>query len=262
MYEQSTDPYVSVWGENLHFGYWDGEQDQATVAEATEALTDKTLALLDAARDERVLDVGCGVGAPALRLAGQTGARVTGISISQAQIASATAAAQKAGLHERVSFQHADAMDLPFPDAKFDSVLALESLHHMPNRRHVLGELHRVLRPGGRVAIADFVLLGQTTPEGTRILEDFRRTGGVLSLGLVEEYQAEIVDAGFTLEQTLDVSAQTRRSFAATADAFEAARDRVVPFMGAEGLTAMVQTCRQLAELPQAGYALFSAGRV
>ena len=99
-----------------------------------------------------VLDVGCGTG---IQLAGcqQARCRVSGIDASPAMLAVA-----RRRLGDKVSLQLGDATRLPYPDQAFDLVLASTVLHEMPpgTRAAALGEIRRVLRPGGRVLLTDF----------------------------------------------------------------------------------------------------------
>jgi cyclopropane fatty-acyl-phospholipid synthase-like methyltransferase len=64
-------------GGNLHFGYWDDETADPDFDAATDRLTGLVLAALGVSAGSRVIDIGCGVGGPALRLARETGAHVT-----------------------------------------------------------------------------------------------------------------------------------------------------------------------------------------
>ncbi len=107
---------------------------------------------------ESVLDIGCGTGTLAIVAKRQVGAggRVFGIDASPAMIARATSKAAKAGID--VSFKNAVAEALPFPDAQFDVVLSTLMLHHLPRKVRELcaREIHRVLKPQGRVLVVDF----------------------------------------------------------------------------------------------------------
>jgi ubiquinone/menaquinone biosynthesis C-methylase UbiE len=99
-----------------------------------------------------VLDVGCGTG---LQLASyqHAGCRVSGIDASPAMLAAA-----RRRLGDTAALRLGDAARLPWPDRAFDLVLASTVLHEMPSgvRVATLGEMRRVLRPGGRVLLTDF----------------------------------------------------------------------------------------------------------
>jgi MPBQ/MSBQ methyltransferase len=100
-----------------------------------------------------VLDVGCGIGGSARILARDYGLDVLGISISPGQIRRAQELTP-AGLSCR--FAVMDALDLELPDAGFDAVWSVEAGPHMPDKQRYADELLRVLKPGGRLAVADW----------------------------------------------------------------------------------------------------------
>ena len=153
-YDRTGRHLTRFFGGSMHYGYWTGPDDDSTLEEASERFTDLMAEKLDAAGG-RVLDLGCGTGEPAVRVARTTGAEVVGISVSAEDVRCATARAEAAGLADRVRFEVADAMAPPFPANSFDAVLALESMGHMPDRARVLAEIARMLRPGGRLAFCE-----------------------------------------------------------------------------------------------------------
>ncbi len=119
---------------------------------------EKLLAPARLTSGESVLDVGCGTGTLAIvakRQVGPTGT-VHGVDASPAMIARASSKARKADAE--VSFENAVAESLPFPDGRFDVVLSTAMLHHLPRtvRPHAIGEMKRVLKPGGRLLVVDF----------------------------------------------------------------------------------------------------------
>jgi SAM-dependent methyltransferase len=153
-----------------------------------------------------VLDVGCGVGAPACHIARVTGARVRGITPNLAQLEVARATAERQGLGGRVRFDHGEASALPYPDETFDAVLFFESLCHFPERPRSLAEACRVLRPGGRLVGEDWLLADHAPPE-LRIhwAERICKAWAIPALGTLSVYTEEMTDAGFGVELARDL---------------------------------------------------------
>ena len=107
-------------------------------------------------RGARILDVGTGPGTIPIDLA--TAApqlTIDGLDLSAPMIDHAAAAARVAGCDDRVTFVAADAGDMPFPDGSFDLIMSSMSQHHWSDVPAVVGEIRRVLRPGGRAWIYD-----------------------------------------------------------------------------------------------------------
>lgn len=213
MYDQFTSLAAATLGDNLHFGYWEPPECDLPFAEATDRLTDLMTDYLGLSEGSRVLDVGCGVGTPALRIVRRTGAHVRGISVSQEQVTRANAAAAAGGLADRATFHRADARELPFPRESFDGAIALESIIHMPDRVSVLREIRQALRPGGRLVLTDFFerapIPPAKRPAVDRYLNDF-----LMTMVRVEDYLRMLPEAGLRFEAIVDISEQTlRRTF-------------------------------------------------
>jgi arsenite methyltransferase len=101
---------------------------------------------------QRVVDIACGSGATALLLARELGCATVGIDLGARAIAQARHAA---GAGERASFLVGDAETLPLPDAGFDVALSECSLCTFPDKPRAIAEMARVVRTGGKIAIAD-----------------------------------------------------------------------------------------------------------
>lgn len=148
-----TDLYDEIWKEVDpdyigQFGWYTYEEQ------------DRIIGRLQLREDARLLDVACGRGGPALRIARLTGCTVTGIDINEQAIATATASANHQGLAERASFAQMDAgQPLPFDDGTFDAITCIDALNHLPGRSKVFAEWARVLKPGGRVAFTDPIVV-------------------------------------------------------------------------------------------------------
>jgi cyclopropane fatty-acyl-phospholipid synthase-like methyltransferase len=155
-YDTLTQLYSSLFGRNWHLGYW---LNASTFAEAGERLNAAMIDRLHAGTTDTVVDVGCGVGGPACDIAAATGANVVGISNSAKGIENAAAYAAARGLANRVRFELADALELPFKDASVDAVFSCEAVHNVVEKAPLARELARVLKPGGRMVVGDLFLL-------------------------------------------------------------------------------------------------------
>lgn len=227
--------YEAVWGGRLHAGLWAGPEDPASLPEAQDRMTDLFVERVRLGPGQRLLDVGCGVGAPAVRAARALHCRALGITVSRAQVLRAAAFARAEGLGARCAFLMADAQALPFGDALFDGAWALESIFHVGDRAAALGEMRRVLRPGARLVLTDLV---ERQPLDAR-QRGVTRALQIASLARPGEYRAWLADSGLECVETLDLSAGVRRSVAETIRAADARADELRAVYGDALYTAM-----------------------
>ncbi len=229
-------PFFSlVWGQSMHGGYWHDEEDDAPGPVAQNRLTDMLIERTSARSGDRVLDLGCGVGGPALRLIKKRGCDVLGITISTYQATAANHLAQREGIAGQAVFWIANALKLPFSDSSFDVVWALESIFHMPDRRRVLREAFRVLRAGGQIVIADMTQRAPMNEEQRAIVREMH----VNSLVSFDEYVETIREAGFEVTEAVDLSGHTTRMGLETARVVEEKRDEIIQIYGEEFAAAM-----------------------
>jgi arsenite methyltransferase len=115
---------------------------------------------------ETVLDIGCGAGVDSLTAAHLVGpgGRVVGIDVTFAMLQRAKAHLVRLGW-QHVSFQEAEAEALPFPEAEFDAIISNGVFNLTVNKAKALKEAHRVLKPVGRLLLADMVLVEALPPD-------------------------------------------------------------------------------------------------
>lgn len=110
-----------------------------------------------------LLDVGCGIGGPARHLAATFGCRVTGLDLTEEFCRVAAMLAARTDLSGLVDFRHGDALAMPFADQCFELVWSQHASMNIADKDGLLAEMHRVLKPGGRLAIYD-ILAGPGGP--------------------------------------------------------------------------------------------------
>jgi cyclopropane fatty-acyl-phospholipid synthase-like methyltransferase len=121
---------------------------------------DRFLEWLDLSPEEFLLDVACGAGGPALRIAAATGCAVVGIDVHEQAVTTASSLAAQRGLAERAEFRSTDATGpLPFPDATFDAITCIDAINHFSDRPRVIAEWARLLKVGGRLLFTDPITL-------------------------------------------------------------------------------------------------------
>ncbi|QUQ65825.1 2-methoxy-6-polyprenyl-1,4-benzoquinol methylase, mitochondrial [Kutzneria sp. CA-103260] len=257
-YDVYTHLLLRSWDVNFHYGYWLSADDNSSVAVAAERLTDVLIDLLELRPGERMLDVGCGIGEPAIRLASRVDAAITGVSINRGQVLTAAARAAAAGVVVR--FEEADALELPYADGSFDAAWAFESLLHM-DRDRALREIHRVLRPGGRVVIADLLQRAPLTAEHRAAYDDALTKFALSQLPTVDDYRALVADAGLVLDQVIDISEHTRPTMRHLADNVRAHRAELEARHGDAARQLIDVLLHPVADLPEYGYLLVTAYR-
>lgn len=168
---------------------------------------------LDSTR--RVLDVGSGIGGTSRCLAKEFGCRVTGIDLTDEYCRAAAILSAKIGLAELVDFRQGDATHLPFDDGSFDVVWTEHVAMNIPDKSRLYKEMHRVLKPGGTLAIYD-ILAGPSGPVLFPV--PWARTPDTSFLVRPDELRKLLEEARFTVSDWSDTTDAARAWFVAVAE--------------------------------------------
>jgi len=121
---------------------------------------DRFLSWLDLSPGKVLLDVACGAGGPALRIAAKTGCSVVGIDVHEQAVSTACSLAIQRGLGRRAEFRVVDAaQQLPFSENSFDAITCIDAVNHFSDRPRVIAEWARLLNVGGRLLFTDPITL-------------------------------------------------------------------------------------------------------
>jgi ubiquinone/menaquinone biosynthesis C-methylase UbiE len=200
-----------VFERYVHWGYWEdptkATRDLAEFEAAMERLDREVVAACDIQSGQAVLDAGCGFGGTLAAIGARwQDLRLTGINIDRRQLDIARTQVPGA------SFVEGDACTLPFEAATFDRVLAIECIFHFPSRLGFLKEAARVLKPGGRLSLSDFVpasLANSRTWIGRIIERQISKGFGHFTDWANGNYQSMAQTAGLRVVVERDVTANT-----------------------------------------------------
>lgn len=206
-------------------------------------------ALVQAAPGDHVLDVGSGIGGPARHFATRFGCRVTGIDLTSEFCDVARHLTGLLGLEDKVAFQAANALQMPFADASFDGAYSMNVSMNIADKAGFYREIHRVLKPGGWLVLSEL-------SKGERGEPDYptpwARSAQTSFLCTPEETRQGLEQAGFdivqmhsTLDKALEFGARSR----AMVDRGERPPHRAVMLIHGElAKEAMRNTARALAD--------------
>jgi cyclopropane fatty-acyl-phospholipid synthase-like methyltransferase len=209
-YDETWGDYRWLWlsprNYAIHFGYWD-----ATTRTHAQSLREMNRALADRIGiqpGQRVLDAGCGVGGSALWLARERGAEVVGVTLVASQVERARRFAAEAGMAERVTFAQEDYTSTSFPAGSFDVVWAVESVCHAPEKALFAREARRLLRPGGRLGMVEYMRVSRPlpTPADEDLMRSWLSGWAIPDIATQEEWTEWVNAAGFDEIEISDIT--------------------------------------------------------
>lgn len=201
-YQLDTLFYWLLWGPHIHHGLFSDDESSSL---AQRRLIDTLAAMARLDLQDDVVDIGCGMGGSAIRLARQIGCRVTGVTLSPLQRHWAAASARLHGVGSQTRFLAEDAETIHFPEASFDVVWSVECTEHLSDKAAFIHSAAGWLRPGGRLAICVW-FQGEASSVGDRRaqVEEVGRRFVCPSLATRQEYSGWIAESGLRVTESVD----------------------------------------------------------
>ena len=208
-YDELDWAYRRIWGFHVHHGLW--LTGRESVEQAVCALADRVADAAGIGHDHAVCDVGCGYGATARHLRRTRGARVTGITLSARQQLEAERCSKEL---DGVVVLLGDWLENHLPSASFDGAIAIESTEHMADKQRCFAEVRRVLRPGGRFAVAAWLAAERPRAwEVQHLLEPICAEGRLPGMGTAADYRRLLEAAGLAVCEEQDLTGFVKRTW-------------------------------------------------
>lgn len=168
--------------------------------------TDHLLSQLQFTDQDRVLDIGCGLGGAARFVASKYGSRVDGIDLTPEYIHTGNTLCNWVGLEDKIHLHLGSALKLPFEDASFDGAFMLHVGMNIDDKAALFAEVNRVLKPGARFGVYDIMRIG----DGELAYPvPWASDSGTSALETPDRYSEQLRQAGFSVS-----TENNRRDFA------------------------------------------------
>jgi SAM-dependent methyltransferase len=213
----TSETFNRIWRTNAYHD--DFPSEFAHIGFLTTGEAGRVLEALGLTGESILVDLACGGGGPGLWMAKKSGASLIGVDPAAAGLALAAVGARRVGLDGRAEFRQGTFADTGLADATADAAMSIEAFQYAPDKRAALSEVHRVLHPGGRLAVVAFEV-------------DPTRVAGIPVLGgdPVPDYRPLLEAAGFELtayEETPGWEDRVYGAFQAVVDSAEQLTDEM-----------------------------------
>lgn len=212
-YDATRSHYNYFWklkqNRSLHYGYWDN-----TTRNFSGALVRINAVMANHVGMEngmKVLDTGCGEGGSVCWVASNFDVEVTGITLSKKQMNSGNAyLKQRNVLKAKIEVQNY--CHTTFKDASFDVVWAIESVCHAQDKKEYLSEMFRILKPGGKIIMADFFIAKELNASEKTSIDNWAHAWAVPGFESVENFMQISKEVGFMEAAELNISRHVEKS--------------------------------------------------
>jgi sarcosine/dimethylglycine N-methyltransferase len=217
---EADDFYRTIWGgEDIHIGLY---SDGIDIAAASRRTVERMAAQAGPLDDKHVLDLGSGYGGAARVLAKEHGAHVTCLNLSAVENERNRALTRDAGLDNKIMVVDGSFDSIPFEGGTFDVVWSQDAILHAPDRRAVLDEMARVLKPGGSFIFTDPMQADTLRDtEALRPIYDRIHLPDLASFGF---YRQELTERGFEKVSIEELTGHMRTHYARIGEELDARR--------------------------------------
>ncbi len=204
-YDLCNEFMVFGWSESLHFAPLSPHE---SLEESQVRHQRLMIAKLELQEGMTVIDVGCGIGGPMRRVAGEAGVSVVGVNSSQVQLEKARSLTAEAGLDHAVDYLACSFMDMSaIPEGAFDRGYAIESTCHAPDKAGAFAEIYRVLKPGALLWGQEMCMTDRFDPGDSRhraIKKDLMHGIALKDIATTDEVNQALESVGFQVIEGID----------------------------------------------------------
>ena len=212
-YLASENGYKDAWDLNnslaIHYGYWDEKVKSfpGSLVRMNEIMAETA----QLKQHDTILDAGCGVGGSSIYLALQHHCKVTGITLSEKQVHQSLLNAKANDVERRTEFRVMDFCSTDFRNESFNVVWGCESICYADNKEQFIREAFRLLKPGGRLVVADGFVTNFENNDHP-VIRNWLAGWQVNYLETMDRFSQFMAATGFEAIQKKDISAFTHHS--------------------------------------------------
>jgi sarcosine/dimethylglycine N-methyltransferase len=248
IFDSPASRFISaMWGGHWHLGLFDSLDEPLLKAQMRANRAMAAPAAL--AKGKKVLEVACGVGGTARFLAREYGVDVVATNIAESQLAEAREITIAEGLNERIHYEIADFHELGFQDTSFDCWWCQEAFLYAVDKRKVIVEALRVVRPGGTLILSDLTLSRDMVGEERNEFQSAMKT----NFSTIEELDELTMEMRLDVVERHDWSRHTIPTFQHLLASLEQIADDYRDTIGSDALDATLFRVRKQLELAQGG---------